>query len=1036
MNNRFIHTFSLAAAWALSNAGAMHAAEIESDGQRQLAVIEPATEISPDFGRDILPILRRNCMACHNSTNAEADVVLESPDDLRAERDEGLLVSAGDLETSRLWQVAAHRDEPIMPPEDNDVGAKPLSPTELGQLKRWIELGAHHSVVVPPSPAIAWQPLPSAFRPIYATAVSASGNYSICARGNQLQVYDLVRGELLTTLVDATLDSKQVGQQGAAHIDRIGAIATYGEGEWIVSGGYGTVKIWHRQRDQLTRELAPTSASQPTHVAASGQLLATTQGSSIYLTSLVDSPVDSPVDEKQQTWDTGESIVALAFSKDSSQLFTASAGGVLRQWHTDNGQSNGGWRLTTAIHSLAVLGNKQLVTADDRVLRVWDLTPATDEQKKSGELPVLKPSRELIGHGRTINDLVASPQFADQVLSGSDDGTMRRWKVTDGTLLQTHIHGQVVSQIAVAPDQSRTASVGDDGTVVLWDTQENREVARMESDFVLSRDLARSLRMVTVAEANLLEVKRTAKDAEDQLTKDRQKLVKSDQTLKNSAKLAQEKESAQKQLQSQQAAYRRVAEKSRISYEQSEQRLAAIKEQLAQLAKQLDPLAATLVEAKNAAKNSPATYEIIVEVEKEFIQARGKQQKQLEDQKNKFESAAAEQKKAHDTRAYLADQLKMPIQEAARAAVSAQHEADMAQEIKQRDTDVVSRAEKTIDRLGAELASYEANLEQRQQIRKAISDDLEQARAPIVSVTFSPDGRQLAIGNHHHKLFVYDARTGKPLDRFFSRANALVYACYVDDRRLATIDDQRHLIVWETLPHWVLHETLGSSTLESPITDRVLALDFSPDGKLLAVGSGEPSRSGQVSIWNVEDGTRITNLNQPHDDTVFALAFSPDGRFLASASADRMMKVFRVADGQFVRAFEGHTHHALDVVWRANGKQLATSGADKQIKIWDFSSGEQMRTIDGSGKEINAISFLGTGNQLVSVSGDRQIRIHNVDNGKQVRSFSGESNYFFCCSATEIGDTIVTGGTDLALRVWSTIDGKERFVFYEEAVAR
>jgi WD40 repeat protein len=352
-----------------------------------------------------------------------------------------------------------------------------------------------------------------------------------------------------------------------------------------------------------------------------------------------------------------------------------------------------------------------------------------------------------------------------------------------------------------------------------------------------------------------------------------------------------------------------------------------------------------------------------------------------------------------------------------------------------KDSDIVARTEKMIDRLVAERASHEAILAEKQQLGRITSDDLEQARVPIISVTFSADGRQLAIGNQHHKLFIYDAHAGLPLNRYFSRANALVHASYIDAHRVATIDNQRHLIVRESQAHWILHKTLGSPKLDSPITDRVLALDFSPDGKLLAVGSGEPSRNGQISIWNVADGTRITELSQPHDDTVFALAFSPDGRHLASSSADRLMKVFQVADGQFVRSFEGHTHHALDVEWRASGKQLATSGADKQIKIWDFSSGEQLRTIDGPGKEINAISFLGTGNQLVSVSGDRQIRIHNVDDGKQVRSFSGESNYLFCCCATEIGDTIVTGGADLALRVWSTIDGKERFVFYEETVA-
>ncbi len=32
-----------------------------------------------DFEKEILPIFRRNCLACHNATDAESDLVLETP---------------------------------------------------------------------------------------------------------------------------------------------------------------------------------------------------------------------------------------------------------------------------------------------------------------------------------------------------------------------------------------------------------------------------------------------------------------------------------------------------------------------------------------------------------------------------------------------------------------------------------------------------------------------------------------------------------------------------------------------------------------------------------------------------------------------------------------------------------------------------------------------------------------------------------------------------------------------------------------------
>ena len=61
-------------------------------------------------------------------------------------------------------------------------------------------------------------------------------------------------------------------------------------------------------------------------------------------------------------------------------------------------------------------------------------------------------------------------------------------------------------------------------------------------------------------------------------------------------------------------------------------------------------------------------------------------------------------------------------------------------------------------------------------------------------------------------------------------------------------------------------------------TDWVMSVDFSPDGKLLAVGSID----GQVSLWNV--ATREFEWRSPDGRYVEAVAFSPDGTIVASAN--------------------------------------------------------------------------------------------------------------------------------------------------------
>jgi WD40 repeat protein len=51
----------------------------------------------------------------------------------------------------------------------------------------------------------------------------------------------------------------------------------------------------------------------------------------------------------------------------------------------------------------------------------------------------------------------------------------------------------------------------------------------------------------------------------------------------------------------------------------------------------------------------------------------------------------------------------------------------------------------------------------------------------------------------------------------------------------------------------------------------VLSLDFSHDGKLLATGGGDPSRSGELIVWDVATQAPVKNLETAHSDTVFGI---------------------------------------------------------------------------------------------------------------------------------------------------------------------
>src|SRR6187551_1134439 len=60
-----------------------------------LEIAEIKRETGVDFEKEILPIFRRNCLDCHSATEAQGELVLESPAAILKGGSEGPAVVAG-----------------------------------------------------------------------------------------------------------------------------------------------------------------------------------------------------------------------------------------------------------------------------------------------------------------------------------------------------------------------------------------------------------------------------------------------------------------------------------------------------------------------------------------------------------------------------------------------------------------------------------------------------------------------------------------------------------------------------------------------------------------------------------------------------------------------------------------------------------------------------------------------------------------------------------------------------------------------------
>ncbi len=309
------------------------------------------------------------------------------------------------------------------------------------------------------------------------------------------------------------------------------------------------------------------------------------------------------------------------------------------------------------------------------------------------------------------------------------------------------------------------------------------------------------------------------------------------------------------------------------------------------------------------------------------------------------------------------------------------------------------------------------------------------------AIAFSPDGQYLASASDDHRVKLWDVATGECLQTYIGHTFSVNAVTFSPDGQIIASSAQDSTIrLWRTFPDNLSPEI---QTLVGH-QGRVWSIAFSPDGHTLVSGGEDltvrlwacPERlalsGADVSRWNVATGECVAEWDA-HTAWVRSVAFSPNGRQIASASYDRSIKIWDVANisdffeksemcqqsGICLHALTGHQQPVSAIAFSPDGQQLVSSSFDKTIKLWDTNSGKCVKTLLGHRNRIWTVAFHPNGTQIASGGDDNHTKIWDLERGCCIKTIVGHSNAILFVNLSPDGSYLASGNEDTTIRIWS-----------------
>jgi WD40 repeat protein len=288
----------------------------------------------------------------------------------------------------------------------------------------------------------------------------------------------------------------------------------------------------------------------------------------------------------------------------------------------------------------------------------------------------------------------------------------------------------------------------------------------------------------------------------------------------------------------------------------------------------------------------------------------------------------------------------------------------------------------------------------------------------IQSLAVAPDGRSVAAGRQDGAILLWDTQTGEEVCRWPGDSTAVMALAFSPDGKVLAAASRHGIRLWDP-------DTGKRKDHLGDLNGRPGRLLVSADGKFLAAHDDRQV----VRVFEMAGRKECATVTlAPY--CLMDLALSPDSRVLAFAEVLEFgkpagrVRLVDLATGKEKVVLPTQPNTISTVAFSQRGDTVAAYSLANVI-LWDPESGKERLRFPGPGRSAPRLLYPPDGRALAIVGQEEAVSLWDPSSGKKIRSFGLRDGGQGCLAFSPDGKTVATTyGSEVIL--WEAATGQQR----------